>query len=182
VPRWSAWIRSGPEGSTRGLVRSYLPEIVYGASDGIITTFAIVAGIVGASLSATTVLILGFASLLADGISMAASNVLSERARVDPQPSLKQASRHGVATFCGFILAGVLPLLAYVLPDPGVPRFALAGGLAAVALFAVGAARAVFTERPALWAGLEVLVIGATAGAVAFGVGRLVSGLVRTAV
>ena len=178
MPRWSAWIREAPDRSTRGLVRSYLPEIVYGASDGIITTFAIVAGIVGASMSATTVLILGFASLLADGISMAASNVLSERSRVDPQPTLWQASRNGLATFSGFIVAGVLPLLAYVVPDPGLSRFALAASLAAVALFAVGAARAVFTDRPALKAGLEVLVIGATAGVVAFSVGRLVTNLI----
>ncbi|PLW81249.1 hypothetical protein CWI75_16605 [Kineobactrum sediminis] len=38
------------------------------------TTFAIVAGVTGASLSSTVVLILGFASLLADGFSMATSD------------------------------------------------------------------------------------------------------------
>lgn len=57
----------------------YIKDIVYGANDGIITTFAVVAGVAGASLSVPIVLILGFANLLADGISMAASNYLGTR-------------------------------------------------------------------------------------------------------
>ena len=53
---------------------SYLADFVYGGIDGAITTFAIVAGVVGASLSSSIILILGLANLLADGFSMAASN------------------------------------------------------------------------------------------------------------
>ena len=47
--------------------RNYLGEFVYGATDGAITTFAVVAGAAGADLSPTVVLILGFANLFADG-------------------------------------------------------------------------------------------------------------------
>ena len=43
---------------------SYLPDFIYGGIDGSITTFAIVAGVTGASLSTTIVLILGFANLV----------------------------------------------------------------------------------------------------------------------
>src|ERR671918_649499 len=53
---------------------SYLRDWVYGGIDGAITTFAIVAGVVGAELSSRVVLILGIANLVADGFSMAASN------------------------------------------------------------------------------------------------------------
>lgn len=60
-------------------VGGYLRDFVYGANDGIITTFAVVAGVAGANLSARIVLILGFANLLADGFSMAMSNYLSEK-------------------------------------------------------------------------------------------------------
>ncbi len=60
-------------------VGGYLRDFVYGANDGIITTFAVVAGVAGADLSARVVLILGFANLLADGFSMAMSNYLSEK-------------------------------------------------------------------------------------------------------
>ena len=61
----------------------YLGEFVYGAIDGTITTFAVVAGAAGASLSSGIVIILGFANLLADGFSMACGNFLSERAQKD---------------------------------------------------------------------------------------------------
>ena len=46
----------------------FLKSIVYGGLDGIITTFAVVAGVAGASLSSSIVLILGFANLIAEGI------------------------------------------------------------------------------------------------------------------
>ncbi len=155
------------------VIRRYLPELVYGANDGIVTTFAIVSGIVGASLSSSAILILGFASLFADGISMAASNILSERSKSDDRPSLREASRHGAATFCGFIAAGFVPLLAYLLPSFQISRFALSAGLAGAMLFLVGASRAFFTDRTFLRAGFEMLLIGAGAAAVAFGVGHL---------
>jgi VIT1/CCC1 family predicted Fe2+/Mn2+ transporter len=58
-----------------------LEDFVYGATDGAVTTFAVVAGVVGASLSPSIVLILGFANLLADGFSMAIGNYLSTKAR-----------------------------------------------------------------------------------------------------
>lgn len=57
----------------------YIKDIVYGANDGIITTFAVVSGVAGAALSIKTVLILGFANLIADGISMGASNYLGSK-------------------------------------------------------------------------------------------------------
>lgn len=59
---------------------SYLRDFVYGAIDGTVTTFAVVAGVEGASLSATIVIILGIANLAADGFSMAVSNFLGSRA------------------------------------------------------------------------------------------------------
>jgi VIT1/CCC1 family predicted Fe2+/Mn2+ transporter len=59
---------------------SYLRDFIYGAIDGAVTTFAVVAGVEGASLSANVVLILGGANLLADGFSMAVSNFLGLRA------------------------------------------------------------------------------------------------------
>jgi VIT1/CCC1 family predicted Fe2+/Mn2+ transporter len=59
---------------------SYLRDFVYGAIDGTVTTFAIVAGVVGADLGATVIIILGAANLVADGFSMAVSNFLGTRA------------------------------------------------------------------------------------------------------
>src|SRR3989344_9206533 len=60
-------------------LRKYIKDIVYGANDGMITTFAVVAGVVGASLSSTVILILGFANLIADGFSMSIGDYLSTK-------------------------------------------------------------------------------------------------------
>jgi VIT1/CCC1 family predicted Fe2+/Mn2+ transporter len=59
---------------------SYLQDFIYGAIDGAVTTFAVVAGVEGASLDETVVIILGGANLVADGFSMAVSNFLGSRA------------------------------------------------------------------------------------------------------
>ena len=63
----------------------YIKSVVYGGLDGIITTFAVVAGVAGASLSAGIVLILGFANLIADGISMAIGDYLSSKSEREYQ-------------------------------------------------------------------------------------------------
>jgi len=62
---------------------NYLRDWVYGGIDGAVTTFAIVAGVVGASLDSKVILILGAANLLADGFSMAAANFSSTKAEID---------------------------------------------------------------------------------------------------
>ncbi len=63
----------------RGPHESYLRDWVYGAVDGTVTTFAIVAGVAGAELSPSIVIVLGFANLFGDGFSMAAGNFLGTR-------------------------------------------------------------------------------------------------------
>jgi VIT1/CCC1 family predicted Fe2+/Mn2+ transporter len=59
---------------------SYLRDVVYGAVDGSVTTFAIVAGVAGAGLSPGIIIVLGAANLIGDGFSMAAGNYLATRA------------------------------------------------------------------------------------------------------
>jgi VIT1/CCC1 family predicted Fe2+/Mn2+ transporter len=61
----------------RGTRHSYLRDFVYGAIDGAVTTFAVVAGVVGADLDIGIVIVLGAANLFADGFSMAVSNFLA---------------------------------------------------------------------------------------------------------
>jgi hypothetical protein len=53
--------------------RHYIRDIVYAANDGLVTTFAVVADR-GASLAGMVVLVLGFANLAADGLSMGLGN------------------------------------------------------------------------------------------------------------
>lgn len=74
---------------------NYVRDFVYGGIDGAITTFAIVAGVVGASLSSSVILILGLANLLADGFSMAASNYSGTKTVTDEhRKARKIETRH----------------------------------------------------------------------------------------
>jgi VIT1/CCC1 family predicted Fe2+/Mn2+ transporter len=61
--------------------QDYLGEFVYGGIDGSVTTFAVVAGAAGAELGSAIILILGFANLLADGLSMSIGAYLSAKAQ-----------------------------------------------------------------------------------------------------
>ncbi len=80
---------------TQGPRRSYLRDWIYGGIDGTVTTFAIVAGVVGAHLSASILLILGFANLLADGFAMAAGNFIGTKSeREDYERILGIERRH----------------------------------------------------------------------------------------
>jgi vacuolar iron transporter family protein len=73
--------------------RSYLRDAVYGATDGIVTTFAVVAGAMGAGLPSRVAVILGVANLLADGFSMAAGNFLGARAERQRRSRLEREER-----------------------------------------------------------------------------------------
>ncbi|MBD3677691.1 MAG: VIT1/CCC1 transporter family protein [Rhodobacteraceae bacterium] len=72
-----------------GRIQVHLKQIVFGANDGIVTTFAIVAGFAGASAEGTAqiggiaVLIFGLANLFADGVSMGLGELLSARSKRD---------------------------------------------------------------------------------------------------
>jgi len=61
----------------------YLGEFVYGGIDGCVTTFAVVAGSVGAGLDSAVIIILGFANLLADGFAMSVGAYLSTKSEHD---------------------------------------------------------------------------------------------------
>ena len=62
---------------------NYLRDFVYGGIDGTITTFAIVAGVAGADMPGSVVLVLGIANLIADGFAMGAGNYSGTKADLD---------------------------------------------------------------------------------------------------
>jgi VIT1/CCC1 family predicted Fe2+/Mn2+ transporter len=162
------------------IARHYIRELIYGANDGIITTFAVVASVAGGGLSARVVLICGIANLLADGLSMAAGNYLairsSESVREAQGLPEEEASprRHAAVTFASFVVAGALPLVPYMLAGVAGSRFAWFA-----AWCAIGAPRRSITN-PRWWGGgLEMLGLGVVVTAVAYGAGAFVAGLIE---
>ena len=221
----------------------YIGDIVYGALDGIITTFAVVAGVQGAQLSNSVVLILGFANLLADGLSMGVGNYLSTKSELEyikkerkreeweiehiPEGERREIKHiyqkkgfkgkqldnivkiitsnkkvwvdtmmleelglieenktpfmSGLATFVAFVIAGLVPILTYVLAlfAPALSNSLFLGSiiLTIIALFALGAAKTYVTGIDWKESGLEMLIVGSIAAVVSYGIGYLLSGI-----
>lgn len=165
-----------------------LRAAVYGANDGIVTTFAVVAGVMGAGLSAKVILILGIANMLADGLSMGIGDYLGETSerRSHKQSKSTQTKAElatwssGLSTIISFNIAGSIPLVPFVL-GAILPHslsfqtlFHLSIFCTGFALFLVGFLRTKFIGGKWWINGLEMLTIGSIAAVVAFVVGALI--------
>ena len=173
-----------PQGALQ-IARHYVRELIYGANDGIITTFAVVAGVSGGGLSPGVVLVIGAANLFADGLSMAVGSYQSLRAHdsvLEAQQLPEEEAhpfRHGLATFLAFVVAGIMPIVPYVLPSVPVDRFVLSVAITMTALFLVGALRALIANVRWWRAGFEMFALGAIVAAVAYGSGAAVASLAQ---
>jgi len=222
---------------------SYVGDFIYGAIDGSVTTFAIVSGVAGASLSANIVIILGMANLLADGFSMAVGNYLSNKSRnefiqnerkreeweVEHYPDgeveeVRQIFRKkgfagrelesavktitsdkkvwvdtmmadelglmeerlsslkkGVVTFVSFVLVGSIPLISYFLSyfwqAVSSVAYQVSISLTLLTFFLIGSAKIYVTRKNWFTSGLETLLIGGLAAAIAYMVGYGLRGL-----
>jgi VIT1/CCC1 family predicted Fe2+/Mn2+ transporter len=165
------------------IARHYIRELIYGANDGIITTFAVVAGVAGGGLSLRVVLIIGAANLFADGLSMAAGNYLSitsHESVLEAQELPEEEAhpvRHALATFLAFVFAGAVPLAPYMVPALALDRFSVSIASTLGAMFAVGASRALITNVRWWKAGLEMLLLGAVVAGLAYASGAFVASL-----
>jgi VIT1/CCC1 family predicted Fe2+/Mn2+ transporter len=85
-------LAAGPE-------HSHLRDFLYGAIDGVVTTFAVVSGAAGAGLSGGIVIVLGLANLLADGFSMAVGNFLGTRAERELLDRARRTEEEHIAEY-----------------------------------------------------------------------------------
>ena len=176
-------MQSNPEGhSYLGFWPSWahhIGDLVFGANDGIITTFAVVSGVSGANLSPVVAIVLGLANLLAVGIAMGAGNYLGMRSEQDYQRSVGGPVRegrlhafgHGAAIFGAFIAAGSVPLLPFLFM-PADHTFLASCIATGIALFVVGSLRTLVTRARWFVSGLEMLLVGSVAAAAAYVVGH----------
>ena len=172
-----------PHGA-RQTLQHYVADLIYGSNDGILTTFAIVAGVSGGELSSGAVLIVGIANLFADGLSMGVGNYLSIRAResaLEAQGLPEEESypvRHGFATFLAFAVAGSIPLVPYLVPGLD-NRLLISTIMALAAQFSVGAVRSLVTTGRWWASGLEMLILGVLVAVVAYGAGAGIASVVH---
>lgn len=169
-----------------------LGEFVYGAIDGTVTTFAVVAAAAGAGLNSTIVIILGIANLIGDGFSMGASAYLAAKSKRDlkqrdaagkkdaPAPT-ETPLRDGVTTFVAFCVVGFIPLASYVfdalfglktsLHDLFVVSLVLTG----LTFIAVGLLKAHVTKTGWFKAAAETLLLGGVAAGLSYLLGDLLA-------
>lgn len=166
----------------------YLGQIVYGAIDGSVTTFAVVAGAAGAKLSSTVIIILGFANLVADGFSMGASAYLAAKSERDLKLSKDETHQggetplgDGLATFTAFLVVGLVPVIIYVIDAllnlrlDIVSLFAISCFLTGAAFMAVGIVKGQMTRTNQLKAAFETLLLGGIAAILAYALGDVLA-------
>lgn len=162
---------------------------VYGANDGIITTFAVVAGVAGAGLAPQIVIILGISNMIADGLSMGLSDYLGERSEQRMKKHLQEsyADEHlwqtGVITFTSFVIAGTFPMLPYFIglfssSILGSNQFLYSIICTGVVMFLVGSLRTLAIGGSYIRNGLEMLFIGTLAATVAYFVGSVIESMI----
>lgn len=156
----------------------YIRDVVLSANDGIITTFAVVSGSLGASLSPFIVVILGLANLFADGLSMSTGSYLGVKSEIEYEQSegkkVKLGFRplaNGIVSFLAFSIAGFIPLVSYIFKIPN--SFYVSSVLVAISLIVVGVFRGYVSNKSILRTSVENLLIGGVSAVVAFYVGEL---------
>jgi VIT1/CCC1 family predicted Fe2+/Mn2+ transporter len=158
----------------------HIGDLVFGANDGIVTTFAVVTGVSGANMAPRVAIILGFANLLADGLAMGAGNYLSARSQHEFETSTTgnstetrgHAVGHAAAMFLAFLAAGAVPLVPFLIGS-GENQLQWSMAATGIALFTVGSLRTLVTKARWFLSGLEMLAVGSLAAGAAYLAGSL---------
>jgi VIT1/CCC1 family predicted Fe2+/Mn2+ transporter len=163
-----------------------LPEFVYGSIDGTVTTFAVVAGAIGAGLSSAIILILGFANLFADGFSMAVSNYMSRKSEMDFTKKIdlgKSPLKSASVTFVSFVLVGFIPLIFFVLslffPSLLGKAFFYSAILTGFSFLFIGFVKGKVTKKNKFYSSFETFFVGGIASLIAFFVGYFLRNLIN---
>lgn len=163
------------------LRKKYLPDFVFGGIDGLVTTFAVVSGVIGASLSVSVILILGVANLLADGFSMGISNYLAKKSEPDYKNNNKiKPKTSALVTFISFVIVGSIPLIAFLVPNLSQEKaFVISSVLTGIAFFIIGYFKGLFVKDHTLISALETFLIGAIAALIAYYVGDFLANFIK---
>jgi VIT1/CCC1 family predicted Fe2+/Mn2+ transporter len=160
-------------------IKNYLPSIVYGGSDGAVTTFSVMAGAAGAGLDPRIVIILGLSNLFADGFSMASADYLSEDSKVNSTRT--ENIKSSFATFSSFIVIGSIPLIPFLISLNNIdnPNVFYASTIVTILTFVlIGYFRGSILGRNKLMTILQSVLICSISASVAYFIGEYISSLI----
>lgn len=152
--------------------RRDMSDFIYGGMDGVITTSAIIAGIIGANISTKYALVLGLANLCADGFSMGISRYNS---LVDMNFSTKYPLYASIITFLSFVVMGAIPFIPFLFIsfDNDILLKQMLFVCSFVAFILIGVIKGFFTKKYLKSIG-EVVIIGSIGIYISFRVSRYV--------
>lgn len=161
----------------------YIGDAILGSVDGVITTFAVISGAVGANISSGIIIVIASAGLLAESFSMGISNYLGTKSFSEVTENKNRNSLiAGIVTFIFFIVLGIMPLTPYLfnlIININLDSIFLSSIIITILTFIViGIFRAYFSQIRKIQAILETLGLGIIASLIAYSVGMMLKNLV----
>lgn len=145
---------------------TFVRNLVFGVEDGLVSTVGLLAGIAVGGVPRATILLTGVVYIAVEGFSMAVGSVLSEHSGAEAEAHtdlpLSRAVGSGIIMFFSFCVAGLVPLLPYILLGEGV-AFAASIALSLLALFILGITGARAAGIPLIKQGSQMLILGGSA-------------------
>ena len=155
------------------LEADYLRSAMFGVEDGLVSTTGAIVGVAAGSRDAETVLLAGTVILAVEALSMAAGQLLSERAVHQLDTTHQDSPIIGaVAMFLAYLIGGSVPLVP-VLVTRSLAGATIGAVLAFPALFALGWVKGRVVGTSVTRRGLEVLAVGGLAAAAGIAIGLL---------
>ncbi len=156
-------------------LKKYLPSIVYGGSDGAVTTFAVMAGAVGAGFDTRVIIVLGLANLFSDGFSMASAEYLADDSYA--QENKARSFKNALTTFVSFVGIGFIPLIP-VLFAVQANKFMCSIVFTVLTFALIGYIRGKILNRNPLELAVQSIIIGSICAMIAYAIGEYISRLV----
>lgn len=154
----------------------YLRNFIFGVEDSLVSTVGLLSGIAVAGVSTATIFTTGVILVLVEAFSMGVGSFLAEDSTEDliekKKKTDKSAISGGVVMFVSYAIAGIIPLLPYVLFSKET-AFAVSVSLTLVALFGLGAISAAQYKGKVVKRGVKTMVLGGLAIAAGVLIGSL---------
>jgi VIT1/CCC1 family predicted Fe2+/Mn2+ transporter len=141
----------------------------------------LIAGMIGAGVSRTLILLAGAINAIAGILSMSVGTLLSSEAERDalraagaPAEELRSPSRDAAVMAGAYAFGAVVPLLPFaagVIPQSAAVPVAIAATV--ITLFALGVLKGIVSRGPRVRSGLRLLALATVAGGAGFLIGAL---------
>lgn len=153
----------------------FLREVVFGANDGVVTSIGFLVGISGSVSNQSTIVVAGALTIIAGSVSMALGNYLGVKSQNEyesertadkwsgPSPAIS-----GFVMGLFYLIAGMPPLLPYILVTPTTRALTMAVIIAILVMSGIGFLRWSLTGKSLGKKILETITIGMIAALVGF--------------